>query len=318
MTPQPTGPAFFFYSPDPNPESRQHGRFIPQQHQHQNQQQHLSLQQMPMLPVVAPLPSTPVYSRPGSSSSQPPLLPKGFTSVPMLPSTLTPLASPMPIALKPTIVLDTELSEAEGLYSPSTPPLSSSGSVISSPGSCDMLQTPLNPMFSGLDGKEVCDMDGELESFPNLDWSACASPPLTPGKPLILLLANVHFHFLPVCELEAPGADLVGWQLLGSSSDVEVGCMTPPWVRMKEMSKIGCCPCLVRHCRCALNFPILIADPNPEQCTFRRKYRRPKLLPSTRRLATSFLLHPRVRHFRPLPHHTRDRSRPTIFATQGT
>jgi hypothetical protein len=173
MTAQPNGPAFFFYSPDLNPENRQHGRFIPQQHQ-----QHL--QQMPMLPVVAPLPSTPVYSRPGSSSSQPPLLPKGFSHVPILPSTLTPVASPMPIALKPTIVLDTELCEAEGLYSPSTPPLSSSGSTISSPGSCDMLQTPLNPMFSGLDGKEACSMDGELESFPSLDWSACASPPLTP------------------------------------------------------------------------------------------------------------------------------------------
>ncbi|KAL2134027.1 hypothetical protein VTI74DRAFT_1191 [Chaetomium olivicolor] len=167
MTAQSAGPAFFFYSPEPNPEGRQHGRFIPQQHP-------------AMLPVVPPLPSTPVYSRPGLSCSQPPLLPKGFTSVPILPSTLTPLASPMPIAHKPTIVLDTELSEVDGLYSPSTPPLSSSGSVISSPGSCDMLQTPLNPMFSGLDGKEACDMDGELESFPALDWSACASPPLTP------------------------------------------------------------------------------------------------------------------------------------------
>ncbi|KAK4150564.1 hypothetical protein C8A00DRAFT_36842 [Chaetomidium leptoderma] len=172
MTPQPNGPAFYFYSPDPNPESRQHGHFIPQQHP--------GLQQMTMLPIVAPIPSTPIYSRPSSSCSQPPLLPKGFTSVPFLPSTLTPLASPMLIAHKPTIVLDTELCEAEGFYSPSTPPLSSSGSAISSPGSCDMLQTPLNPMFSGLDGKEACHMDGRLESFPNLDWSACASPPLTP------------------------------------------------------------------------------------------------------------------------------------------
>jgi hypothetical protein len=188
MAQQPNGAAFYFYSPDTNPEGRQHGRFIAQHHQHQLQhQQHPALQQMPMLPIVAPLPSTPVYSRPGSSCSQPPLLPKGFTNgIPILPSTLTPMASPVPIALRPTIVLDTELSEGEGLYSPSTPPLSSSGSVISSPGSCDMLQTPLNPMFSGLDGKETCDLGGELESFPNLDWSACASPPLTPGKPLFL------------------------------------------------------------------------------------------------------------------------------------
>lgn len=169
MAPHTSAPAFFFYSPDPNPEGRQHGRFIPQQ--------------MSMLPVVPPLPSTPVYSRPGSSCSQPPLLPKGFASVPILPSTLTPVASPMPIThTRPMIMLDTELSEAEGLCSPPTPPLSS-GSVISSPGSCDMLQTPLNPMFSGLDGmdaKQACDVDVELESFPTLDWSACASPPLTP------------------------------------------------------------------------------------------------------------------------------------------
>jgi hypothetical protein len=189
MTAHPNAPAFYFYSPDMNPESRQHGRFIPQQHQlhqhhqhHQHHQQHAAMQQMSMLPIVAPLPSTPVYSRPGSSCSQPPLLPKGYGSVPILPSTLTPVASPMPIAPKPTIVLDTELCETEGLWSPSTPPLSSSGSAISSPGSCDMLQTPLNPMFSGLDGKESCGMDGELESFPSLDWSTCASPPLTPGK----------------------------------------------------------------------------------------------------------------------------------------
>ncbi len=180
MAPQPNGPSYFFYSPDPNPESRHHGRFIPQQHP--------GHPQMSMLPIVAPLPSTPVYSRPGSSSAQPPLLPKGYSCVPILPSTLTPVASPMPIAHKPTIVLDTELCEAEGFYSPATPPLSSSGSVISSPGSCDMLQTPLNPMFSGLDGREACAMDGELERFPSLDWSACASPPLTPGKNISLFV----------------------------------------------------------------------------------------------------------------------------------
>jgi hypothetical protein len=216
MTAHPNGPAFYFYSPDMNPESRQHGRFIPQQHQlHQHHQhhhqQHPTMQQMSMLPIVAPLPSTPVYSRPGSSSSQPPLLPKGFGSVPILPSTLTPVASPMPIAPKPTIVLDTELCEAEGLWSPSTPPLSSSGSAISSPGSCDMLQTPLNPMFSGLDGKESCGLDGELESFPSLDWSACASPPLTPGKLVSFLSFLPNFslfafdrcrmwEFVPLCS----------------------------------------------------------------------------------------------------------------------
>ncbi|KAK3900257.1 hypothetical protein C8A05DRAFT_17412 [Staphylotrichum tortipilum] len=186
MTPQTAAPSFFFYSPDPNPESRQHGRFIPQQHP--------GFAPMNMLPVVAPLPSSApaVYSRPGSSASSsqqqqqqpPPLLPKGAYAgcVPILPSTMVASPMPMPIAHKPAIVLDTELCD-EGLYSPATPPLSSSTTVsaISSPGSCDMmLQTPLNPMFSGLDGKDARGLDGGLESFPALSWSACASPPLTP------------------------------------------------------------------------------------------------------------------------------------------
>lgn len=177
MTPRTIAPSFFFYSPDPNPEGRQHGCFIPQPHQAAAYQQ-----QMAMLPIVPTLPSTPVYSRPGSSSSQQPMMAKAFTSAPILPSTLTPVASPQPINYRPMIVLDTGLSDVDSFYSPATPPLSCSGSAISSPGSCDMLQTPLNPMFSGLDGldgKDRCD-DGQLESFPSLDWSSCASPPLTP------------------------------------------------------------------------------------------------------------------------------------------
>jgi len=177
MAQQTIAPSFFFYSPDPNPEGRQHGRFIPQTHQAAAFQQHMA-----MLPIVPTLPSTPVYSRPGSSSSQQPMMVKAFTSAPILPSTLTPVASPQPMHYRPIIALDTGLSDVDSLYSPTTPPLSCSGSAMSSPGTCDMLQTPLNPMFSGLDGletKERCD-DGQLESFPSLDWSSCASPPLTP------------------------------------------------------------------------------------------------------------------------------------------
>jgi hypothetical protein len=189
MMSQSAVPAFLFYNPDPNPESRQHGRFIPQQFP-------LLTAQMRMLPVVAPLPSTPI-TRPGSSCSKP------STSVLMTPQSSTPVLSPLPIATKPAIVVDTDLSDAEGIYSPATPPLSSSSSVISSPGSCDMLQTPLNPMFSGLEGKESCDVDAELERFPSLDWSACASPPLTPGKQAVLDPFCFHVHFL------APGPSCI-------------------------------------------------------------------------------------------------------------
>ncbi|KAK4131859.1 hypothetical protein BT67DRAFT_137090 [Trichocladium antarcticum] len=228
MTPQSAAPAFFFYSPDPNPESRQHGRFIPHHHP--------AIHPMTMLPIVAPLPSTPAYSRPGSSSSQPPLLPKGFTNTHhLLASTLAPMTSPMPITPRPMIVLDTELNDMDGMYSPSTPPLSSAGSVISSPGSCDMLQTPLNPMFSGLDGmdgKPTCDMDGELESFPNLDWSACASPPLTP----------VYLHPQPQATRIAPlsirTSDLLS---PASSSCPSLSPSPPPYARSLSSDDIDFC-----------------------------------------------------------------------------
>lgn len=195
MASQTMAPAFLYYTPEPNPQNRQQGHFIPHPHPHHHQHQHQHQQPHPqpfphahamhrhqiVFPVVPTLPSTPMYSRPNSSCSQPQMPPKAFT----LPSNMTPLASPQPMAHKPTIMLDTDLNEADGLYYPSTPPLSSSGSAISSPGSCDMLQTPLNPMFSGLDGiegKAVCEADSLPESFPTLDWTTCASPPMTPGR----------------------------------------------------------------------------------------------------------------------------------------
>ncbi|KAK3383408.1 hypothetical protein B0T24DRAFT_515959 [Lasiosphaeria ovina] len=179
MAPQAIAPSYFFYNPEPHHDNRQQGHFIAHQHPHPALRQHMTV-----FPVVPTVPSTPMYSRPSSSCSQPQaqaqVHAKVFTS---MPSTLTPAASPQPTSHRPTIVLDTELSETDGHYYPSTPPLSSSGSAMSSPGSCDMLQTPLNPMFSGLDGiegKESCDVECKLESFPSLDWSSCASPPMTP------------------------------------------------------------------------------------------------------------------------------------------
>jgi len=181
MNAQQAMPPFYHYSPESNQDHRQQAYYAPHpamQHQHHHQQ-------MGMFPIVPTLPSTPIYSRPSSSGSQPPMH-KSFTGMLGMPATLTPMASPQPIAHKPAMMaLQTDLCEANGSYYPSTPPLSSSGSVISSPGSCDMLQTPMNPMFSGLDGverKPVIELDGQLENFPHLDWSNCASPPMTPGK----------------------------------------------------------------------------------------------------------------------------------------
>ena len=87
-----------------------------------------------------------------------------------------------------------------------------------------MLQTPLNPMFSGLDGREACAMDGELERFPSLDWSACASPPLTPGKhpSLFIFICGLIAACVRIwccgCYADASGKQLGGRAFFGFSS----------------------------------------------------------------------------------------------------
>jgi hypothetical protein len=133
--------------------------------------------QMGMYPMVPTLPSTPIYSRPNSSScSQPPTLMSNG------PSVMTPAGSP-------------------GGYLPSTPPLSTSGSTIGSPKSFEMLQTPMNPMFSGLDGFEGMEETKDiLESAENcvLDWSSSGSPPMTPGKSN-LFFPLLRFDALVLC-----------------------------------------------------------------------------------------------------------------------
>jgi hypothetical protein len=182
MASQEVPSAFLFYTPDAN---RQQGHFMPHPHPFQHVQPPLH-HHMNVFPAVPTLPSNHGYSRPNSAGSQVQMnASKMFAGAP---SMLTPLASPQPLThLKPAMALDTGVCDSDSLYYPSTPPLSSSGSAISSPGSCyDMLQTPLNPMFSGLEavqGKAACRMDGLPESFPDLpDWSQqVSSPPMTPG-----------------------------------------------------------------------------------------------------------------------------------------
>ncbi|KAK7923927.1 cutinase G-box binding protein [Apiospora marii] len=181
MASQMMGPTpFFYYNPDMTAENRQHGHFS----QHPGMQQ-----QMQMYPVVPTLPSTPIYSRPNSSCSQGGAPTPVFKSVT---SNMTPAASPRAAPHKPAmflpghaakLMLETELMcEGDGMYYPATPPLSSAGSNMGSPGGGDMLATPLNPMFSGLDGYE--NAKPEIENLPEtiegLDWASCGSPPLTP------------------------------------------------------------------------------------------------------------------------------------------
>ncbi|KAK8088863.1 cutinase G-box binding protein [Apiospora hydei] len=181
MSSQMMGPTpFFYYTPDMTAENRQYGHFS----QHPGVQQ-----QMQMYPVVPTLPSTPIYSRPNSSCSQPSAPTPVFKPVT---SNMTPAASPRSAPHKPAmympghaakLMLETELMcEGDGMYYPATPPLSSAGSSMGSPGGGDMLATPLNPMFSGLDGYENAkpEIDNLPETIEGLDWASCGSPPLTP------------------------------------------------------------------------------------------------------------------------------------------
>ncbi|KAF2176712.1 hypothetical protein K469DRAFT_606285 [Zopfia rhizophila CBS 207.26] len=175
---------FFYYNPDPSPENnRQHGHFTPHPHgqpnptfQPQNQE--------------AFCPPNMFFKRPSSSSSQ--------TSYPRTAyanqALLTPVASPQPMYQKPTILIqqqdspylhpiDTDFSDLR--FAPATPPLSSSGSAISSPPSvCDVLPTPVNGAFFHGEGIEGVKQGCEEEVFSEIlaagaEWRS-ASPPMTP------------------------------------------------------------------------------------------------------------------------------------------
>jgi hypothetical protein len=82
--------------------------------------------------------------------------------------------------------MEPQINDADMYYYPSTPPLSSSGSTLSSPSTCESLHTPLNTVFLGLEGfegvKEGCESDVQLENLAGGDWARCGSPPMTPGK----------------------------------------------------------------------------------------------------------------------------------------
>jgi hypothetical protein len=187
---------FFYYNPDPKPDNRQHGHFS----------QHPNNAQVPIYHQhVQPMPSTPIYSRPNSSCSQPPMQQQIFHNG--FPANMTPMASPRPMYQKPTIliqdhtqrlVIESDMCENDMYYYPSTPPLSASGSVISSPSSCDVLQTPMNTMFYGLEGfegvKEGCEGEVQSENLAGGDWARCGSPPMTPGMFELGIPSIRHIH----------------------------------------------------------------------------------------------------------------------------
>lgn len=172
---------FFYYNPDPHGETaRQHGHFTP----HPSGKTPQTYQAQNML-----------FQRPSSSNSQ-----AAYPQTAYANQMLTPVASPQPMYQKPTILIqpqdspylhpiDTDFSDLR--FAPATPPLSSSGSNISSPPStCDVLPTPVNAFFPG-EGIEGVKQGCEEEVFSEIlaagaDWRS-ASPPMTPGKRLLFL-----------------------------------------------------------------------------------------------------------------------------------
>lgn len=128
-----------------------------------------NMAQLKLNALQAGIPASPVYSRPGSSSS---------TLYSNTSAVQTPIASLPAASHKPAIMLETDF--ADNSYFPSTPPLSTSSSAVGSPKCYDVLQTPLNPMFSGLDGFAGVKPGIEAIESSILDWASCGSPPMTP------------------------------------------------------------------------------------------------------------------------------------------
>jgi len=145
-----SGSPFFYYSPDPSPETKHHGRFTahPQQMIHglpmailpSSQEQVTSFQQ-------------PMFHQPPAGAAMMPYHPHAHAYAPH--AMLTPAASPRH-EQKPAFFMHPEMQALMPLdtdcrsYFPATPTLSASGSfssVSSPPSTCDILPTPVSGVF---------------------------------------------------------------------------------------------------------------------------------------------------------------------------
>jgi hypothetical protein len=179
-------PHFFYYHPDPNPQpqARHHGHFTPHPNggsmQFQAPMPH-HMQQMPIeqqVPIYVPH----AYHQHSVRSPQQ-FAVAGYSPKPLL----TPVQSPQQAGQKLHIMVQHDSPYAfslDGDYAPSTPPLSASGSAVSSPPStCEVLPTPVNSSFVGqtLDGVKSDD-GGLSELFAGEEWTNATTPPMTPSK----------------------------------------------------------------------------------------------------------------------------------------
>ena len=202
----PAQPSFAYYHADPASQ-RQHthypshpsdmqqfyGQMQAFPHHHQQQQQHP--QQQPQ----HGLPSQPMMNMHQMATTN------AFRGT----MNMTPIASPQPSQLKPTIIvqpgtsalmpLDTRFVSADFYGFPSTPPLSASGSSISSPPSTTGAQhTPVSDSllsFEKVEGvKEGCEGEVHQEILGNADWPRSNSPPMTPGIYILIVSCILTFR----------------------------------------------------------------------------------------------------------------------------
>ncbi|KAI9796043.1 MAG: hypothetical protein M1833_006551 [Piccolia ochrophora] len=179
---------FFYYNPDPKADHRQHGHFSPHptgsslNAQVQQIQQHLHRV------------DTGAHNRPCSSASQ--SSGSGHSAFGPIQTSMATIATPRPTSQKPTILvqqdsprlrpIDTDCGGPDLFLFPSTPPLSTSGSVISTPPTtCGVLPTPVNGnAFFGLEDFEDYKRGDETEQqddyLAGRDWAFMGSPPMTP------------------------------------------------------------------------------------------------------------------------------------------
>ncbi|KAE8550679.1 hypothetical protein EYB25_006907 [Talaromyces marneffei] len=145
---------------------------------------------------------------------------------------MTPIASPQPTHMKPSIMIQQQndspvlmtLDTRFDFYSfPSTPPLSSAGSSISSPPStCGMIHTPVNGSFTleSMEGvKEGCESEVHAEILAKPDWGRSDSPPLTP--------VFIHPPSLTTNSSDLLSANISCPSLSPSPSPVPTGLLTP-------------------------------------------------------------------------------------------
>lgn len=192
-------PSFYYYNPEPESRHGQHAFFTPHPNEYSQNQMMMVQPQMPQQFAQHSHMQPQMHLHPSDQQNGAqfrPLNAKDYLSTPN--AIDSPSSSPQPIHIKPSVFLhgspallslDTNCGWADANGFPSTPPLSTSGSSISSPpSSCGMTNTPVGGdsfRMEGIEGvKEGCETDVELELLANSHWHRSASPEMTPCESL--------------------------------------------------------------------------------------------------------------------------------------